>query len=282
MSRSAVKKPRRPARPFDKYELYHRAVQSAETDVEFFRKTYRQLRKSTARILREDFCGTFALSCEWLKLNPRHLAVGVDLDSEPIEYGKGQLKSRRITDSDLHRLKLIQANVLSETLPAADIVVAMNFSYFIFLQRVELKKYFANVRRGLRRNGLFLLDIFGGSDCYDANEENTVFRKGRGASRRHEFTYFWEQEAFDPVSNRATFHIHFKRRREAKRAKVFTYDWRMWSIPEVRDLLEEVGFRKTHVYWEGTNSRGRGNGEFRRLQKGEACQSWIAYIAAEK
>ncbi len=64
--------------------------------------------------------------------------------------------------------------------------------------------------------------------------------------------------------------------------QVFTYDWRMWSIPEIRDIMHEVGFRKTHVYWEGTAKDGSGDGNFTRVDHGEACQSWIAYVVGEK
>ncbi|MEZ0392177.1 MAG: class I SAM-dependent methyltransferase, partial [Pseudobdellovibrionaceae bacterium] len=116
-------------------------------------------------------------------------------------------------------------------------------------------------------------DCFGGSQCYDAIEEPT---KHRG------FTYYWDQTGFDPVSNRALFYIHFKPKGGKKVEKVFTYDWRMWSIPELREILEEVGFKKTHVYWEGTTKAGEGDGIFTRTEKGESCLSWIAYIAAEK
>ena len=56
----------------------------------------------------------------------------------------------------------------------------------------------------------------------------------------------------------------------------------MWSIPELRELLAEVGFKKTHIYWEGTNRKGFGNGIFTRTEKGEPCESWIAYVVAEK
>ena len=56
----------------------------------------------------------------------------------------------------------------------------------------------------------------------------------------------------------------------------------MWSIPELKDILEEVGFKKVHVYWEGTDEDGDGDGEFKRVEKGEDCESWIAYLACEK
>lgn len=261
-----------PTRVFDKYELYSKSVQSTETDVIFLRKVYKELRKKEPKIMREDFCGTFALSCDWVKLNSRFQAYGVDLDPEPIAYGKNHYLPKLSSDQQ-RRLHLQEGNVLESGLPAADIAVAMNFSYFIFKQREVMKKYFANVYKSLKKDGIFILDCFGGSQCYDAIEEST---KHKG------FTYYWDQTGFDPVTNHALFHIHFKVNGQKKNERVFTYDWRMWSIPELRDILIEVGFKKTHIYWEGTTKSGEGDGNFTRTEKGESCLSWIAYIAAEK
>lgn len=148
----------------------------------------------------------------------------------------------------------------------------MNFSYFIFQNRKIMKEYFLNVLRSVKKDGIFVIDIFGGSLCHDENEEKASHRK---------FTYYWQQENFDPVTNRAKFHIHYRMHGQAKNERVFSYDWRMWTIPELREILEEVGFKRTHVYWEGTTRKGEGDGVFTRTEKGEACQAWIAYIVAE-
>ena len=40
------------------------------------------------KFIREDFCGTFSLCCEWVKAHHENRACGIDLDLEPIEYGK--------------------------------------------------------------------------------------------------------------------------------------------------------------------------------------------------
>lgn len=256
---------------FDKYELYRKAVQSAENDVVFIRNTYSELKGKAARTFREDFCGTFALSTEWIKLHQRHEAVGIDLDPEPMAYGRQHYLSK-LTPEQQRRMKLIEGNVLDPNLPKADIVAAMNFSYFCFKQREVMKKYFANVYKTLSKDGMFLVDLFGGSQCYDAIED-TIKHDG--------FTYYWDQTNFDPVTNEALFHIHF-RVKGHKIEQVFTYDWRLWSIPELRDIMHEVGFKKTHVYWEGTAKDGSGDGNFTRVDHGESCQSWIAYIVGEK
>lgn len=261
------------AREFDKYEIYRKAVQSAEGDVEFLRDTYKELRGHLPTTLREDFCGTFAICAEWVKLGAAFVARGVDLDSEPIEYGK-ENHLPALSDSQRNRLEILQKNVLSSGLPAADIICAMNFSHFIFKERALMLAYFKNCYKHLNKNGLFVTDAFGGSLCQEANEDKTKLRG---------LTYYWDQESFDPVTNHAVFHIHFKLDREKKKRKnVFTYDWRMWTLPEIRELMLEAGFKKTHVYWEGTDRSGGGDGIFLPVEKGEECQAWIAYVIGEK
>ena len=73
---------------FDKYYYYNKSVQSADVDVKFFRDTYEEINGKMPKVFREDFCGTFKLSCEWVKLNPNFSSIGMDLDPEPIAYGK--------------------------------------------------------------------------------------------------------------------------------------------------------------------------------------------------
>ncbi len=249
------------------------AVQSPETDAEFIRDTYFQLRKKAPSLLREDFCGTFAISCEWAKMNRRHYAVGVDIDSEPLNYGKTNLL--HILDPQQQaRIKILNSTVLSTSLPKADIVAAFNFSYFLFKERDMLKRYFVNCLKTLKPSGILVVDSFGGALCQAANSEK---------SRIGGFTYEWEQEYFDAVNNFAKFHIHFKLKGEKrKRKKVFSYDWRMWSIPEIREIMHEAGFKKTHVYWEESDAAGDGTGHFVRNEKGDECDAWVAYVVAEK
>ncbi|MCX7977609.1 MAG: class I SAM-dependent methyltransferase [Bdellovibrionaceae bacterium] len=256
---------------FDKYDLYRRSVQSPEGDVIFFRKLYRELRGQNPKDLREDFCGTGLVAMEWARLRPFHRGYGVDIDPEPMHYGREKYLSR-LPIHVRSRVRLLEKNVLEEGLPQADIVLAINFSYFIFKEREKLYRYFKNCLQSLRKKGILIIDVFGGSQCQDAI---TDVHRLRG------FTYYWEQEGFDPVHNTAKFHIHF-RIRGKKFERVFSYDWRMWSIPELRELLTEVGFRRTHVYWEGTGKDGSGNGVFTKTEQGEPCLSWIAYIVGEK
>ena len=257
---------------FDKYWYYRHSVQSPDLDVRFIRNCYRSLKKKDAYVFREDFCSTFALSCEWVKLGKPCRSIAVDIDDQPLKYGK-EHNLTQLNSEQQKRLRVVHGDVLSCRTIKADIISASNFSYFVFKKRDDLKKYFRNCLKLLNKNGLLVLDCFGGSQCFQANEE----RVNHGA-----FTYYWDQKNFDPISHHAVFHIHYKRRGEKRRKKVFTYDWRFWTMPEIKDLLQEVGFRKIHVYWEGTDKNGEGNSRFTRRKKGEECESWVAYIVSEK
>jgi hypothetical protein len=97
-----------------------------------------------------------------------------------------------------------------------------------------------------------------------------------------EFTYIWDQARYSPVTGEMLCHIHFKFPDGSKLKKAFSYDWRLWTLPEVREMLTDAGFERVTVYWEGTDEDGEGNGVFTPEEKGEADAGWIAYIVAEK
>ena len=257
---------------FDKYWYYRHSVQSPELDLRFMRKCYRTLRRKEPYVFREDFCSTFALSCEWVKMGPLYKSVAVDIDSQPLKYGKEKYLLH-LKPHQQKRVRVINTNVLNKNTAKADIIGALNFSYFTFKKRVELKKYFFNCLKLLNSNGLLIIDCFGGTQCFEKNEEQTDYGS---------FIYFWDQRSFDPITHHSLFHIHYKRKGEKKQNRAFSYNWRLWMIPELKDLLQEVGFHKVHIYWEGTDKKGEGNGHFTRRKKGEECESWIAYIVSEK
>ena len=118
------------------------------------------------------------------------------------------------------------------------------------------------------------MDCFGGLEYQYAHEDS---------SDKGDFVYYWEQVNFDPMSARAKFHIHFRQKGRAKVRNVFSYDWRVWTIPELREILSEVGFTKSHVYWEGSLADGSGDGKFLPVSEiDEECNTWIAYLVAEK
>ena len=256
---------------FDKYFYYKKSVQNPKQDIKFFRKTYQSFFKKQARIFREDFCGTFYVGYHWVKGHPQNKAIVIDEDRQPIEYGKKHHLSK-LKSSEIARLQVLNKNVLDKNLPKAEIISVSNFSYFVFKQRDMMLKYFRNVKKSLFKKGLFIIDVVGGPDCEALSEERTEY---------DDFSYYWDQDSFDPISNTAHFYIHFKRKGEKKQKRAFSYYWRLWSLPELKDVLKDAGFSNVHVYWEQSDKRGEGTGVFRKSHRGEICDTWIAYLVCE-
>ena len=254
------------------HELYEEAVQAVDSEVEFLEETFSALRGREAIGFREDFCGTASACCEWVRKDVRRFAIGVDNDPAVLEWGRDHRLSR-LSESDRARVKLLEDDVRTVRTDAVDIIGAFNFSYFMFKTRDALRAYFASCREALTADGVLFLDAFGGSEAYDVQKEKTKF---------DHFTYVWDQAHFEPVTHHMTCHIHFRFPDGSKLKKAFTYDWRLWTLPEIRELLLEAGFSSARVYWEGEDEDGEGNGEFAEHPTGEPDPAWIAYIVAEK
>ncbi len=256
----------------DRHVLYELAVQNVENEVEFLDETFRKVRGREAVTLREDFAGTSAAAVEWVKSGPERLAWAVDIDSDVLEWGRGH-HIEPLSDSQRQRIEQIQGDVLDVNTPLADIIIGFNFSFFIFNTRDAMRAYFEKARRNLKPDGLFFLDCFGGSEAHDELEEET---------EHDDFTYVWDQHSFDPISAHMQCYIHFEFPDGTALRKAFDYKWRLWTMPELLELLAEAGFRKSTVYWEGTDEDGEGDGNFEPVERGEADPGWIAYIVSER
>lgn len=267
---------------WEKYPLYEASVQSPEIHAEWIGDVYKELRGKPARSLREDFCGTFKISCEWIKRHSQNTALGLDIDPEPLAFGKAHYLTE-LTPGQRARIKILRKNVLSPISDRVDVTMAFNFSICFFHERNELVEYFRKARKGLRKGGMLLMDLAGGPGMINEVQEckrvkMPTLLKAPGLPKK--FTYVWHQQSFNPVLRNGKYAIHFRfpgSRRKAM-TDAFTYDWRMWTIPEVRDALTEAGFKDTACYWE-TEFKGRGTGEFLRVEEGDNATAWIAYIA---
>ena len=253
-----------------KYDYYERSVQNAEGEVEFMHTEFKRFFKRKPKIFREDFCGTGAMSCEWVKQGKDCVSFGIDLDPEPIAMGKVRHQSKLKKDEQA-RVQYMLKDVLTVKTEPVDVVCAFNFSYFIFKERSLLLKYFKAVRKSLKKEAVFFLDIFAGPE---SQKLITDVKKLDG------LTYYWECQKFNPFTHDCLFAIHFKDAKGKKHKNVFTYEWRFWTMPEIRDILLEAGFAKTVVYWEGDDEDGNGNGEFTPAEDAENCDAWVSYIAA--
>ena len=138
---------------FDKHAAYALAVQSPADDARFLRALYRNINGTEPSTLREDFCGTFSLCCEWAKLDESKRALGLDIDPDPLEYGERHYRSL-LSDSIRRRVTTYKRDVLAGVPTKADIICALNFSYFSFHSRKTLLRYFTRCKRSLHLSGL--------------------------------------------------------------------------------------------------------------------------------
>jgi len=258
----------------DLYELYQQSVQDPPTEVAFFHRVYRKVFGRAPRALREDFCGTFAICCDWVRRGAGRRAIGVDLDPEPLAWGREHNLARLAPE--LHeRVRIVQTDARAVLEEKVDVVAAENFSWFIFKERADVLAYFRSAYHNLDREGVFVLDLMGGADAFrEAHEQE---RDCGG------FTYVWDHHRFDPITHHTTCYIHFRFEDGSARERAFRYDWRLWTLPETRAILAEAGFDRTHVYWEDTDRKtNEGTGTFRERRHAEADPSWVAYVVAVK
>lgn len=264
------KKPQGPAST-DRHWLYQESVQSPEEHIEFFDRVYRDRNGRLPRSLKEDFCGTAFLSAAWVATRPDNTAVGVDLDEETLEWGRAN-NLAPLSEDQRSRVTLVHDNVMSVTEPKVDVLAALNFSYFEFKTRDDLRAYFDVARHSLAPGGMLVLDMFGG---WEAQMEVTDKTRNEG------FTYVWEQTKFDAISHLTQFQIHFRFRGGGGLEGAFEYNWRLWTMPEVRELLLEAGFASVDIYWEQIDEdTDEGNGEFEPVTEAENCPGWIALVVA--
>ena len=258
----------------DRHVLYQESVQCVESEIDFVDETYKTLRGKRATVLREDFCGTMNTSCEWIRRRNNNIAHCVDLDADVLAWGKDN-NLGKLTAEQQTNIHIYNENVLDVSVPQVDVLLAMNFSYWILKSRDNLKQYFTSIlNNALKEDGILFLDFYGGYEAFQELEEKT----------RHKdlgFTYVWDQSSYNPITGECLNYIHFKFKDGSRLDKAFTYTWRLWTMPEILDLLDEVGFKAT-VYWEGTDEEGEGNGVFEPTMQGEADAGWIAYIVCER
>lgn len=256
----------------DRHALYEASVQDTDTELEFVAETFLELTGRPLKRIREDFCGTANTACAWVRAGSDHEAVGVDLDAEVLAWGRANHVSRLKQAGD--RIKLLQADVLSVECAPVDAVLAMNFSYYLFDTRDRLREYFRRAKDALTGDGILFLDAFGGYEAHQELEERTEY---------DDFTYVWDQAEFNPINQHMTCRIHFEFADGSELKDAFVYRWRLWTLPEIRELLLEAGFARATVYWEGTDEEtGEGDGIYSPSEQGDADAGWICYIVAEK
>ncbi len=260
----------------DKYDCYQQSVQEPEHEIDIFDQAFREAYNRKALKLREDFCGTFAVCCYWVESDSKRSAWGIDLCEETLQWGKNN-NLNKLKEKDSRRVTVMEQDVRERSTPQVDVLAAQNFSFWIFKTREEVLEYFKIAYANLASEGVIVMDMMGGRDCYDSDlvDKRTIVKGKKG------FKYHWEQAYFNPVNSHCKFYIHFKFADGSKMKKAFQYDWRFWTIPEVRELLMEAGFKDTVVYWE-EDTEDDEDATWSKVDEAPNDYSWLCYVVGIK
>ncbi|XP_031286011.1 uncharacterized protein LOC116144708 [Pistacia vera] len=168
-------------------------------------------------------------------------------------------------------------------LQARDIVCAFNYSCCCLHKRADLVLYFKHALGALsKKGGIFVMDLYGGTSSE---------QKLRLQRRFANFTYVWEQAEFDIVERKTRISLHFHLQKQQKKLRhAFSYSWRLWSLPEIKDCLEEAGFQSVH-FWlrempdtqENRSTEGFGvaqDAKYEEVRSFQQKDAWNAYIVA--
>ncbi len=211
-------------------------------------------------ILGEDFSAAGALARAWLRDAPERQAICADLDTQAL----ARLRRLARRDGSLARLRAIHADVTATKLPPCNLLFVGNFSIGEIHTRAALVDYLRRSRARLRPRGTFVCDTYGGASAFTRGSlQRTHLLPASTAdattTANVRVRYTWEQRHADPLSGRVQNAIHFRVLvggevvRELTDA--FVYDWRLWSVPELRDAMLEAGFARTEVFAQIPDAR---------------------------
>lgn len=216
----------------DRWELYEHCVQSPADVCDLLARAH----GGAARTLLEDFCGSAAISREWVRRGGA--AVALDADASALaRAGEGiATVLADVRDSDALRGR------------SFDVIHAGNFSLGYFFERAPLVEYLRQRAARLAPGGVFACDTYGGRSAFEPG----AWQRERFLAGGLRVVSMWEHRSADPVSARVENVLHFRVERDgevvAQLAEAFVYVWRLWSLSELRDALLEAGLRTVDVY----------------------------------
>ena len=259
--------------PPHKLDFYRLAVQHPLAEAAFLERVYRHYRGRAATLLREDFAGTAAVAAAWAAMIPDGQALAVERHGSTARWARRRVV-RELGERarDVH---VVQTDVMKLTRPRVDVIAALNFSTFIYHDRDLLRNYFAHARRSLLPGGVLVIDAYGGPGAMRVGLQrrrvNPLPQEGVGS-----FEYQWEQRSYDAVTGRVDCRIHFRmsggRRRLIPNA--FVYDWRLWALPELTELMRAAGFKRSEVWCP----RKVGDSWFQPVRHMDPREDWVAYV----
>jgi len=250
-------------------------------------------------VLGEDFCGSGATSLAWIKAaatastspaTPRRTAVACDLDLIAIARLRQAAKSLSLAASTkTSPLKAIARDVvigkpaLDSKTAAADIVFVGNFSIGYIHTRQMLVKYFKRCRSRLKRGGVVIIDTYGGATSHTTGSLKRKFKLPDGRTVH----YTWQQRAANPITAMVENALHFRVEHKGEIVQDipdgFIYHWRLWTVPELHDAMNEAGLRRIEVFDQVPQAKD-GNNRFvmQPIDGSEMDDSFAVLVSGRK
>lgn len=261
-----------------KLDLYRLAVQNPVAEATFLLRAYTHANRGQGRptVLKEDFAGSAVLATMWAMMDVDHQAVAVDNHAATIRWARS--RSERELGRRAKAVRFRQSDVLDARAPKADIIAALNFSTFIYHDRPSLERYFKAARRSLKPGGVLVIDAYGGPGAMRMGIQSRRIAPPAEENIRP-FVYQWEQKSYDAATGRIDCRIHFKLHDGSTMPSAFRYDWRLWTLPELREAMQSAGFGEVTIWCDRVDAAGgRADGVFRPVKHMAAREDWIAYV----
>lgn len=240
-----------------RWRLYEHCVQNIPMTLRMVEAMHAAHARSPARILHEDFSGSAAFAHAWCQSNPKRTALAIDMDPEAHADGTPHPRLARLT-ADLTRLPRTlrpdssSARAARTNLSKADIIYAGNFATCEVHTRDALVAYLSRARQRLDADGVFICDLYAGPGAWRTGETR-VTHPPLPELPRYRVAYTWRQREADLLRGLVANEIDFallnaKGVAIHELVNAFTYHWRLWSIPEMREAMAHAGFKDVDVY----------------------------------
>jgi cyclopropane fatty-acyl-phospholipid synthase-like methyltransferase len=261
-------------------DLYQMAVQHPLSEAFFLARAYEELNNfEQASILREDFCGSAAVSLAWVMTDPNRHALAIDSDTPTLAYAQKQIDEQ--PDQIGRNVTLICDDVRRVSPPAvshAHLIASLNFSTLIFKTEASLLDYFKRCLKNLSPGGIFVMDLFGGPGSQQVGIANRHMELDDDQS----MIYHWEQRSYNPQTQDIDCRIHFTLPDQSVRRDAFVYDWRLWEVPQLLALMRQAGFAHREVWGEHILPDGQASGHYEAIDQLPASKDWVVYLIAQK
>ncbi|KAI4382252.1 hypothetical protein MLD38_008240 [Melastoma candidum] len=217
-----------------------------------------------------------------VSLEPQELVRAIRISDQQASTEDGEEESDPQVDLITSpEEQLLKTNL--KQIPGRDIICAFNYSCCCLHKRGELLLYFKHARNAIsREGGIFVMDLYGGTSSE---------HKLRLQRRFPNFTYIWEQAEFNILERKTRISLHYHLQKPQKKIRhAFSYSWRLWTLPEVKECLEEAGFHSIH-FWlrqmpdsdDIRSVEGFGMGrdvKYEEVKSFLQQDSWNAYVVA--